>query len=272
MVARSDKPGETIDLWPDGGGPVRRQGVDEDALIVDVAGFEGPLDLLLQLARSQKVDISRISILALAEQYLGFIEHARRLRMELAADYLVMAAWLAYLKSRLLLPEPPQEDEPGAPEMIEALSFQLRRLEAMRSLGERLMARPRLGRDVFLRGAPEGVEVIRTPVYRLSLFELLKAYGDQRRRTQQGVLHIAPTQIHSMQEALLRLRRIVGRVPHWQSLFAFLPADAGRGLVGRSAVAATFAAGLELAREGLVELRQPRAFGPIYLRSGGGGR
>ena len=246
--------------------PVRAAGED---LVLDLEGYEGPIDVLLALARQQKVDITKISILTLAEQYLEFIAAARRLRLEIAADYLVMAAWLAYLKSRLLLPEPEEdEDEPNAPELAEALTFQLRRLQAMRDAGETLMSRPRLGRDVFSRGAPEGVKIVRTPVYELTLFELLKAYGDQRRRKEGSVLHVAASDLYSMDDALQRLRGLFGQMVEWRTLMSYVPGSSEYGLVGRSAIAATFAAGLELARSGDVQLRQGTAFGPIYVRRG----
>jgi len=239
----------------------------EDALVVAVDGFEGPLDLLLNLARSQRVDIAKISVLDLAEQYLQFIESAKGRNLELSADYLVMAAWLAYLKSRLLLPEPPDEESgPSAVELADALAHRLRLVEAMQRAGAALMARPLLGRDVFLRGAPDGLATIDQPVYALSLYELLKAYGDSHRRQHGQVLTILPSAYQSLHEALERLARFVGQLPEWRELMAFLPA-AGHGPLRRSALAATFAATLELAKRGRLELRQDRAFGPLYLRS-----
>ena len=246
--------------------PERLGGAD---LVLDLEGYEGPIDVLLALARQQKVDITKISILMLAEQYLEFISAARRLRLEIAADYLVMAAWLAYIKSKLLLPEPDEdEDEPTAPELAEALTFQLQRLQAMRDAGETLMSRPRLGRDIFSRGAPEGVKIVRKSVYELSLFELLKAYGDQKRRKEGSVLHVEASELYSMDEALQRLRGIFGQMTEWRTLMSYVPANVQDGVVRRSALAATFAAGLELARSGEVQLRQGTAFGPIYVRRG----
>ncbi|MEE8445732.1 MAG: ScpA family protein [Alphaproteobacteria bacterium] len=236
-------------------------------LVVDLDGFEGPIDALLVLARQQKVDLLHISILQLADQYVAFISEARRLRLEIAADYLVMAAWLAYLKSRLLLPEPEDDDEPSGPEMAEALAFQLRRLESMQKAGAGIMELPRLGRDVFARGAPEGMRVIRTPVYELTLYELLKAYGDQQRRQQAPALEIAPTDYYTVDDALERLSGLLGRMPDWQTLESFLPLDLRDRTMMRSAVAATFAATLELAKVGKLTLRQSGTFGPIYLRS-----
>jgi segregation and condensation protein A len=246
---------------------------DGAALVLDLDGYEGPIDLLLALAREQKVDLARISILALADQYLAFIAEQRRLQLEVAADYLVMAAWLAYLKSRLLLPDPPEEAGPSATELAEALAHRLRLLEAMQRAGASLMARPQLGRDVFARGAPEGLATIDQPVFELSLYELLKAYGDGHRRQHGQVLTIPPSSYASLSEALERLMRIVGQLPDWRELIAFLPAEFHGELRGgatrKSALAAVFAATLELAKSGQLELRQDRLFGPIYLRSAG---
>ena len=237
-------------------------------LVVDLDGYEGPIDVLLTLAREQKVDLTKISILALADQYLAFIAAARRLRLEIAADYLVMAAWLAYLKSRLLLPEPPRaDDEPTGEELAALLTHQLQRLEAMREAGIRLMARPQLGRDMFARGAPEGLPKVFKPIYEATLFDLLRAYGEQRQRKETSVLQIVPTELYSMDDALDLLRRMLGRIPEWRNLSNFLPPGLNTGLIGRSASAATFAASLELARTGKLELRQDQSFGPIYLRS-----
>ena len=240
---------------------------DTADLVVDLEGYEGPIDMLLALAREQKVDLTRISILRLADQYLDYIAAARHLRLEIAADYLVMAAWLAYLKSRLLLPQPPAPDEPSGEEMAAALTEQLRRLEAMQEAGVRLMARPQLGRDVFARGAPEGLPRVLVPVWDATLYDLLKAYGEGRARKEAGVLHIEPPELYSMDDALQRLARILGRMPDWRSLMSFLPQAIGDPLVWRSAVAATFAASLELVRSGKLQLRQDAAFGPIFLRS-----
>ena len=235
--------------------------------VVDVEGFEGPLDVLLALARDQKVDLARISILALADQYLAFVAHVSRQNLELAADYLVMAAWLAYLKSRLLLPSLEKEGEPTGEQMAAALAFQLRRLEAMREAGARLMARPRLGREIFARGAPEAFAAIATTVFQVSLYDLLKAYGDQRRRTRSRTYRVAPAQVHSVEDALKRFQRLLGAgIADWESLWRFLPENMGEGLVARSALASTFAASLELARQGRLRLRQSGTFGPIYLK------
>ena len=245
-----------------------RPGVPEPALVLDLDGYEGPIDLLLTLAREQKVDLAKLSILALADQYLAFIEAQRRLSLEIAADYLVMAAWLAYLKSRLLLPEPPTEDEgPSGAELEAALRQRLQLLAAMQRAGAALMARPLLGRDVFARGNPEGLPQVDRPVYELSLFELLSAYGEGHRRQHARVLTIEPTAFHSLDAALARLGQLVGQIPEWRDLMAFLPAELRGTLFRRSALASTFAASLELTRAGQVELRQDLPFGPIFLRS-----
>jgi segregation and condensation protein A len=245
---------------------------DDAALVVDLDVYEGPIDVLLTLARDQKVDLKQISILKLADQYIAFIERARaqaeRFRIEIAADYLVMAAWLAFLKSRLLLPVPPEvaAAEPSPAEMAAALSFQLRRLQAMQEAGTRIMARAQLGRDVFPRGAPEGLRVALKPVYEVSLYEMLKAYGDHRnRQVRHSALEIAPTELYSVETALERLSTMLGRVPDWATLQTFLPPNV-RGLIGRSALAATFVAGLEMVRTGRLQIRQDRMFGPIYVR------
>jgi segregation and condensation protein A len=222
---------------------------------------------LLTLARHQKVDLWKISILALADQYLAFIAKQRSLKLEIAADYLVMAAWLAYLKSRLLLPQPPADDEPSGAELAAELEHRLRLLEAMKGVAARLMARPRTSQDVFLRGMPDELSVITIPVFELSLYELLRGYGEGRRRAEPRLLTIEPAMFHSMDEALERLTRLLGRLVDWRELTSFLPDELRGEVFQRSAVAATFAASLELARRGRIELRQDRAFGPIYLRS-----
>jgi len=237
-----------------------------DALILDVEGFEGPLDLLLTLARAQKVDLTKISILALAEQYLVFVAEARRRRLDLAADYLVMAAWLAYLKSRLLLPETEDEEEPSAEELALRLQLRLPRLEAMREAGAALVSRHRLGRDVFPRGAPEGLALDRHAVFDTSLYELLKAYAAIQRRSSAPELRIARRPIYAMEEAIRRLGDLVGTMLRWTQLREFLPADLADPALERSALASHFAASLELARRGRVELRQMEPFAPLYLR------
>jgi segregation and condensation protein A len=235
-------------------------------LVVDLDGFEGPIGMLLVLAREQKVDLTRISILALAEQYLKFIAEAHRLRLELAADYLVMAAWLAYLKSRMLLPDPPPDDEPTVAELAEALQFRLLRLEAMQKVGKALMERPLLGRDVFSHGAPEGLKTVTKPVYAVSLYELLKSYGDHRSRGEATVLHIRAPKYYSVDDALRRLSQMIGHSIEWRHLGAFLPPQLRTGILGRSALAATFVASLELTKNGEIELRQEEIYGPIFVR------
>jgi segregation and condensation protein A len=240
---------------------------EAERLVVDLEGYEGPIDVLLTLAREQKVDITRISILALAEQYIAFIAQARKVRLEIAADYLVMAAWLAYLKSRLLLPTPSEDKaEPTAADMAAALAFQLQRLQAMQDAGARLMARPQLGKDVFLRRAPEGLRVVTSTVYTATLYELLKAYGDHRARKQNSTLRIVPTELYSMEAALERLSSILGRMPDWTTLQSFIPPELRGGVVARSALAAMFAASLEMVRSGKLQLRQDRTFGQIFIR------
>ena len=252
---------------PDAGAREFASGEREYSLILDLDGFEGPLDILLMLARNQKVDLAKISILELAEQYLAFIARARELKLEIAADYLVMAAWLAFMKSRLLLPEPEEDEEPSGQEMADALAFRLRRLEAIRDAAGKLMRRPRLGIDVFACGAPEGIEVIRTSQYEASLFELLKVYGDHKLDQERGeALHILASETYSMEEAYRRLSGMLSAMPEWETMARYLPPEAGGGITLRSAVATTFAASLELAREGKLQLRQFEPFGQIYVR------
>jgi segregation and condensation protein A len=245
---------------------LREPASPQDALLLDLDGYEGPIDVLLSLAREQKVDLRRISILALADQYLAFIAEARQLRLEIAADYLVMAAWLAYLKSRLLLPEPETEGEPTGAELAAALAFQLQRLQAMREAGAKLMARPQLGRDFLPRGEPERFKVVARSVYAVTLYDLLKAYGSHSGRHREGALHILPSDLYSMDDALKRLGGMLGKITDWVTLASFLPTGLAGGLIRRSAVAATFAASLELARSGWLKLRQDRMFGPLYVK------
>lgn len=240
---------------------------DGRAFMVDLAGFEGPLDLLLTLARKQKVDLTQVSILQLAEQYLTYIAEARKLRIEIAADYLVMAAWLAYLKSRLLIPSLEEEDEPSADELADRLAHQLRRLEAMREAAQALFRRHRLGVDVFPRGRPEGVRVIRKSAWQCDLYDLLKAYGDQANRNLAEIeFRLRPVALMSVEDAVKRLRSLVGHVQDWASLETFLPEELKSGIEGRSARASTFVALLELSKEGQVKVRQSKQFGPIFLR------
>jgi segregation and condensation protein A len=236
-------------------------------LVLDLDGFEGPIGMLLALARDQKVDLKQISILALAEQYLTFIAEAHRLRLELAADYLVMAAWLAYLKSRLLLPDPPPDDEPSGAELAAVLQFRLERLAAMQQAGKDLLTRPLLGRDVFGRERPEGLQVLTRPVVALSLSELLRAYAGLQLRGQAEVLQVRAPSFYSVDDALQRLGRMLGGVVDWRRLHHFLPPQMQGGGSRRSALAATFVASLELAKHGRIDLRQDAPFAPIFIRA-----
>ncbi|HUF44451.1 MAG TPA: ScpA family protein [Aestuariivirgaceae bacterium] len=257
------------EVWPDGEGPLRRETecLDGEQLIVDVAGFEGPLDLLLELARRQKVDISRISVLALAEQYLAFFNTARRLRLDLAAEYLVMAAWLAYLKSRLLLPEPASSDEPPAEELAARLAFRLQRLEAMRAAAAQLMARSRLGLDVFARGSPEPLIVERQVQYGDTLFDLLKAYAERRQRRQARQRYaVTRRRVWSVTEARAILERLLGAMDEWGRFEGWIADYLCEPAARASFIASSLTASLELTRDGKLELRQERAFEPIYMR------
>ena len=244
----------------------------QEALVVSLDGFEGPLDVLLALARTQKVDLAKISVLALADQYLAFVAQALKLRLELAADYLVMAAWLAYLKSKLLLPrEAGTEDQPTGDELAARLAFRLKRLEAMRTAAATLMTRKRLGRDIFARGMPEGVRTIRVRQYTAVIYDLLKAYAEQRRRTTKRV-HVIPRRtVWSIKEARQRLEALVGQLTseaagQWLQLDKYLEQYLANPDVARTAVASSFGAALEMAREGLMEISQAEPFAPIYVR------
>ncbi len=244
--------------------------VARDRLLLNLDGYAGPIDVLLELARDQKVDLKHIRILDLAEQYLQFVREARAIRLELAADYLVMAAWLAYLKSRLLLPETGGEEEPSGAEMAAALKFQMQRLQAMRDVGAKLMALPQLGNDIFCRGTPERPKTRTTTTYDATLYDLLKAYGANRARSGPKSLHIRPSELYSVDRAVARLASMLGAMPGWRTLSSFLPPDLqvrGDPLLKRSALASTFAASLEMCKAGKLRLRQDSAFGPIYLRS-----
>ncbi len=239
-----------------------------EALVVDVDGFEGPLDLLLTLARTQKVDLRKVSILGLAEQYLGFVEAAKRLRIELAADYLVMAAWLAFLKSRLLLPPDPTEEGPSGDELAAHLAFQLERLEAMREAAARLMGRDQLGRDVFGRGETESVTRDVRVIHTADLIDLMRAYSRIKTKDDFQPLHLRRGPVYTMEQALERMRGLLGTAMDWVSLSAWLPEDWARDPKRRrSATAASFAAALELVKAGKLSLRQDGAFLPIYLRT-----
>ncbi|WP_299329194.1 ScpA family protein [Parasphingopyxis sp.] len=239
---------------------------EAERLTLDLDGWEGPLDLLLSLARTQKVDLREISILELVEQYLAFIADAKALKLEIAADYLVMAAWLAYLKSCLLLPKEEQED-PSPEELALRLQLRLQRLNAMREAGARLMARDRIGRDIFLRGAPEGIRVIRKSKWQAELYDLIAAYGQLRARTEPAVHIIAHRPVMTLEEALERLEKLVGQSLDWATLESFLPNSAD-GAYRKSALASSFVAALELARQGKAELQQDEHFSDLLVRPG----
>jgi segregation and condensation protein A len=239
-----------------------------EAFVVDIEGFEGPLDLLLALARTQKVDLARISILSLVEQYLGFIAEAQQLKIEIAADYLVMAAWLAFLKSRLLLPKEKEDpDTTSAEELAQRLSFRLMRLDAMREKAATLLTRHRFDRDVFGRGQPEHIQVTRDTSYTATIYDLLKAYAEQRKRTIKVIHVVKARRVWSIKEARQRLQKLVGATAgDWSQLDLFLEQYLPRNEEERSALASSFGATLEMAREGLIELRQDEPFAPIYMR------
>nr|WP_319387372.1 ScpA family protein [uncultured Roseibium sp.] len=256
----------SYDLLSTVGGEEERA-ISEPQLVVDVEGFEGPLDLLLGMARTQKVDLAKISILQLVEQYLTFVAEARRMRLELAADYLVMAAWLAFLKSKLLLPEQKDEDEPTGEELAAALAFRLRRLEAMREVSEKLMNLNRQGRDVFHRGDPETMSVQQKSIWDASIYDLLSAYAIQRQRQSVTSVRVLKRTVWSLQEARELLTRLVGRVSEWAPLNAYLRDYLYDNKDWATIVASTFSASLEMVREGKVEIRQGEAFSPVYIRS-----
>jgi segregation and condensation protein A len=238
-----------------------------DQLVVDVEGFEGPLDLLLALARTQKVDLAKISVLALAQQYLDFISEARRLRLEIAADYLVMAAWLAFLKSKLLLPaEPSDEGEPSGAELAALLAFRLKRLHAMREVSAQLMTRKRLGRDVFARGLPEPIHITRQSVYDANVYDLLKAYSQQRQRTAVTSLRMKPRTVWSLKEARGELERLLGMNLDWAPLDLLIAEFLVEPELRKTALASSFTATLEMTREGALEIRQAKSFAPLLVR------
>jgi segregation and condensation protein A len=260
---------ETVSIFEDWDSPLGAAGEDT-ALYLEVDGWEGPLDLLLDLARRQKVDLRQISILQLVDQYLGYVERAEALRLELAADYLVMAAWLAYLKSALLLPRDEQED-PSPEELALRLQFRLQRLGAMREAAGRLMGRDRLGRDVFARGAPEGLRIDRRNAWQCEWFDLVQAYGQVRQRTEPVVHLVRERMVMTLESALARVSAMLGVTLDWVELRDFLPkprdgADWSDPRLRRSALASSFVAVLELARTGKAELAQDEAFGPLRLR------
>jgi segregation and condensation protein A len=238
-----------------------------DTLVVDVEGFEGPLDLLLALARTQKVDLAKISVLALAQQYLDFIAEARRLRLEVAADYLVMAAWLAFLKSKLLLPaEKDEEGEPTGAELAALLAFRLKRLHAMREVSAQLMTRKRLGRDVFARGTPEPIRITRKSIYEANVYDLLKAYSQQRQRTAIRTWQIRQRTVWSLKEARAELERLLGIDCDWAPLDRLLAEFLVEPELRKTALASSFTATLEMTREGALEIRQAKSFAPLLIR------
>ena len=258
--------------------PPRNEGLLDsdpvDSLLINIDGYEGPIDVLLDMARTQKVDLREISILQLVRQYLGFIERAKELRLELAAEYLVMAAWLAYLKSRLLLPQEKKEDsEYTGEQMAEALQFQLRRLEAMRDVGQKLMQQPQLGVNVFGRGMGEGLRTKFETTWEVSLYDLLKAYGDITRRKEYETYDMPTFNVMTMEDAATHLSKMLGNLPRsglnsvWATLQSFIPEGIVDPLLVRSTIASTFTAGLEMAKQGKLEIRQDAAFKPIYLRT-----
>ena len=256
--------GELSD-WEEGGALLDADAGDQ--LVVDVEGFEGPLDLLLALARTQKVDLAKISVLALAQQYLDFISEARRLRLEIAADYLVMAAWLAFLKSKLLLPaEPSEEGEPTGAELAALLAFRLKRLHAMREVSAQLMTRKRLGRDVFGRGDPEPIRITRQSVYDANVYDLLKAYSQQRQRTAVLSMQLKPRTVWSLNEAREELERLLGMNVDWAPLDQLIAEFLVEPELRKTALASSFTATLEMTREGALEIRQAKSFAPLFVR------
>ena len=257
MVGNMDEEAESFEEVP--------QVREADRLTLDLGSWEGPLDLLLTLARAQKVDLREISILALVEQYLAFIADAKKLKLEIAADYLVMAAWLAYLKSCLLLPRDEAAD-PSPEELALRLQLRLQRLSAMREAGARLLARDRIGRDVYLRGAPEGLRVIRKSIWQADLYELIAAYGAVRARTEPAFHVVSRRPVMTLDQALHRIERLLGAQIEWARLEAFLP-ETEDPEFRKSALASSFLAALELARLGKVELDQESAFAPLFVRA-----
>lgn len=243
------------------------KGDTEPTFVVDVEGFEGPLDLLLELARRQKVDLAKISVLQLAEQYLAFVEEARRVRLELAADYLVMAAWLAYLKSRLLIPDAKTSGEPDAADLAQQLAERLQRLELIRLAAEKLVNRPRMGRDLFARGAPEAIETNRKEFWRASLYDLLAAYARQRQKHALARVTVKKREVWSLSEARELLDRLAGIALEWTALDGFLQDYCADPAHRRTARASSFASSLEMVKEGLIDLRQDATFAPLWVRA-----
>ena len=267
MTILTQEQNSQAEIWDAGSARERSGSLPTDEMIVDVGGFEGPLDLLLELARSHKIDLTQVSMIALADQYLAFIDSAKLLRIDLAADYLVMAAWLAYLKSRLLIPQPPSSEDTAPQDMAARLAFRLQRLATMREASEKLMKRPHLGRDVFARGAPQALVVEVTREYGDNLIDLLKAYADRRTRK---IVHqtytIKRQKTWSIKEARDAIERLVGAMDEWGTFDHWLEQYLSHKENRRSIRASSFTASLELARDGRIELRQEQAFLPIYLR------
>lgn len=246
--------------------PKAGPGKGGDHLILDIHGFEGPLDILLTLARSQKVDLKQISILELVQQYIDFVSGARLQKLEKAADYLVMAAWLTYLKSRLLLPEDKSEDEYSAEEMAARLTWQLQRLNAIREVSAILMSTNQLGRDVFARGMPEAVKITRNATFEVSLYDILRAYADHKTRHAVDDIRIHKREVYTLDQALDRLKSMIGTAMDWTDLFQFLPDSVMEGDMARSTKASLFTASLEMARLGEADIIQKQTFGPLYIR------
>lgn len=267
-IARKREPDEQfgLDGWEAGGESPAERAASE-TLILALGGFEGPLDLLLALAKTQKLDLAKISILDLVNQYLDFINAAKRLRLEIAGDYLVMAAWLAYLKSKMLLPdEPKAENSVSGQDMAAQLAFRLQRLEAMRGVVGRIFARKQLGVDFFARGMPEAIRFIKSSVYQASVFDLLKAYTEQRKREAHSTVKWGGRVVWSIRKARERLTEMIGDLPEWEGIDHFLEEYLNDVELNKTVTASTLGATLELAREGYIEIRQAEPFGPIYLR------
>ena len=246
--------------------PKRIGGSNEPGLLLDVGGFEGPIDVLLTLARDQKVDLTQISILELANQYLYWVTEIRKSNLELAADYLVMAAWLAYLKSRLLIPDESEGEEPTGEEMSDALQFQLQRLESMQKSGTLIMARRQLGKDYFKRGSSEKLGYNSISIFKLSIYDLLSAYGEHTHRSNVKTLHIQGSDLFSPDDVIQRMFGMIGKSIEWALLEEFLPIELRGDIISRSAIASTFVAALHMAKEGKMQIRQSSAFEPIFIR------
>ncbi len=239
--------------------------VGSDELTLNLDGWEGPLDLLLSLARSQKVDLAQISILQLVDQYTSYIAGARALKLEVAADYLVMAAWLAYLKSCLLLPKDPEQD-PSPEEVALRLQMRLQRLDAMREAGARLLGRDRIGRDVFVRGAPEGLRLVRKSAWQASAFDLFAAYGTVKARTAPAIHVVHTRHVMTLDEAIERVSKMIGHAIDWMDIESFLPVT-DDPVFRKSALASSFVAALELARRGRLDISQEGAFAPLRIKT-----